>query len=334
MQNDFLVGDIGGTNVRFALAAEGRLHHCWHEKVRAFSSFEAALAAFQKSCAPVWVSKAVLAVAAPIEGDEVALTNANWTISTSALRARFGLSASLLNDFAAIARAVPYLQRPDGSSKQGETGGGELCCIGPSLPPRARAHIAVIGPGTGLGTAGLIWTPRGWWGLQSEGGHVTMPACTEEEEKILRILRRRWDHVSAERVLSGPGLLNLYEAICQLNGVAPHLTQPEQMTAALTVPHKDLHAALSCRAFDVFCSMLGTVAGNLALTLGALGGLHLAGGILRRFPDAVQNSSFRTRFEGKGRLQRYLQQIPTFLILHDSPALIGLANWPDPDRFG
>ena len=165
-----------------------------------------------------------------------------------------------------------------------------------------------------------------WIDLSGEGGHVTMAAATREESEILDILRIRWGHVSAERVLSGPGLANIYTALCTIHGVNAGPLEPEQITAAMANSSKTSNEQRLCTsAFNHFCAMLGTVAGNLALTLGAAGGVYIAGGILPRFVDALAASTFRERFEEKGRLAWFMKQIPTFLVL-EPVALSGLVH--------
>jgi glucokinase len=216
----------------------------------------------------------------------------------------------VLNDFEAIAMAAPYLAT------------NERMVIGPADLPTRRGPIALVGPGTGLGVAGLIPKSDGWIVVPTEGGHSTMVAATCEEGRVLDILRERWAHVSAERVLSGPGLENLYAALRFLDGAVPKPLSAREITAAM-VAGEDKY---SSRAFELFCRMLGTFAGNLALTFGATGGIYIAGGILLRFKKVFAASGFRARFEQKGRLSTYLQSIPTCLIVHPQPALVGLAT--------
>jgi glucokinase len=308
-----VIGDIGGTNARFAVAENGQYGEVRHVEVKKYPSLHDALTDYLKALPaarrPV---EAALDVAGPVVGDIVALTNLNWRFSISELKQSLGLSTlKVVNDFAAAAMAVPYLPA------QG------LFTVGPSWP-QAKGVVGVIGPGTGLGVGGLVPDGDRWLPWAGEGGHVTVPTLTAEEDAIVAVLRSRFDHVSAERVLSGAGLVNLYEALCAIKGVTPSRLSPADVTdraMAATDP-------LCVKAFDHFCAMLGTVAGDLALTLGATGGIYIAGGILLRFKEAFARSGFRTRFESKGRFNSYLGKIPTLLILEDSPALLGLANMP------
>jgi glucokinase len=217
----------------------------------------------------------------------------------------------VLNDFAAAASSIPYLPKAD------------CFAIGPDIAGM-KGPIGVIGPGTGLGVGALIPNGDRWTLIPGEGGHVSLPASSEIEDRILAVLRKRWAHVSAERVLSGAGLVNLYLALCEIDGVAAAPFTPADVT-----DHAIRGTDPVCvKAFKHFCDMLGTVAGDLALTLGATGGIYIAGGILLRFKEAFAASGFRARFENKGRFRDWLRTVPTPLILEESPALLGLANVP------
>jgi glucokinase len=160
--------------------------------------------------------------------------------------------------------------------------------------------------------------------VAGEGGHVTLPSVSKEEDAIIEVLRKRWSHVSAERVLSGAGLVNLYEALCTIDGSPARALTPADVTR-YAMAGTDLQCV---RAFSHFCAFLGSAAGDLALTFGATGGIYIAGGILLRFKEALASSSFRERFERKGRFAGMLAKIPTCLILEESPALLGLAHLP------
>jgi len=308
-----MVGDIGGTNARFALAERGRYGEIWQVRVADYPTIQEALAAYlaqlPNGMRPM---SGALAIAGPVAGDEVKLTNWTWSFSIARLRAALGLAQLVVvNDFAATAMAVPYLRD------------AERYLLGPG-EPAGGGPIGVIGPGTGLGMSALVPAGGGWTLLAGEGGHATMPAATDEESRILDFLRARREHVSAERVLSGAGLVNLYEALSALAGNAAAGLSPAEVTAR-ALAKSDPECV---RAFDTFCAMLGTVAGNLALTIGATGGIYIGGGILPRFKEALATSGFRARFEDKGRLGGYLRGIATHLVLHEEPALLGLANFP------
>ncbi|MBN8970167.1 MAG: glucokinase [Rhizobiales bacterium] len=308
-----LIADIGGTNARFAIAQNGGYSALEHVEVRRFASLHDAAAAYlAKLPSHLKPSEAVIDVAGPVLGDRVTLTNLGWSFSIEGLRQALGLTAlRVLNDFAAAAMAVPYLPAAD------------RFLIGPTCP-QVRGPIGVVGPGTGLGVGALVPASGKWVLVPGEGGHVTLPTSTPEEDAIAAILRTRWDHVSAERALSGAGLVNLYQAVCTIERITPQSLSPADVTDR-AVQGTD---PACVRAFGHFCAMLGTVAGDLALTIGATGGVYIAGGILPRFREAFAASGFRERFESKGRFRDLLRRIPSYLILEESPALIGLANMP------
>jgi glucokinase len=306
-----IIGDIGGTNARFAVAENGQYGDVQHVAVKKYASLHDALTEYLKGLPDhKRPTAAVIDVAGPVFGDKVALTNLSWQFSISELKQSLGLATlKVVNDFAAAAMSVPYLPKAD------------LFTVGPACPDASGA-IGVIGPGTGLGVGGLLPNAGHYLPWSGEGGHVTIPTVTAEEDDLIRVLRAKWGHVSAERVLSGAGLVNLYEAQCTIDGVAPATFSPADVTDH-AIKGSD---PICVKAFAHFCAMLGTVAGDLALTLGATGGVYIAGGILLRFKEAFAASSFRERFESKGRFNSFLAKIPTRLILEESPALLGLAN--------
>jgi glucokinase len=256
-----------------------------------------------------------LAVAAPVAGDEVVMTNRDWRIRGGALAERFGFEeAVLINDFVALAKAIPLIP-PAGQRK---IGNGRADPAAPS---------ALLGPGTGLGVAIMVQAPSGPIVLGSEGGHASFAPETEREVALARGLQWRHGHVSWERVLSGPGIAEIYEILAELEqGIGTSLA-PELVSA------RALQGAdrLAVEALQMFASLLGSFAGNLALTAGARGGIYLGGGILPQLADFLAGSNFRDRFEAKGRFADYLSTIPTTLILEDEPTLLGLSAtlWPD-----
>lgn len=303
-----LLADIGGTNTRLALLTpEGAQVHVQSLRNGDFRSLATLLYHYLSALPPeTRPERAALAVACPVHGDEVQLTNLNWTFSVAELGAHLALAPlHVINDFTAVALAVPRLQPGDWVP----IGGGT---------PVAGAPIGVLGPGTGLGVSGLVPSGGGWVALAGEGGHATLAAATAAEAEILDALRQRYGHVSAERALSGSGLVDLYRHFAA--APAP-IADPAQVTD-LALRGGDASAR---RALDFFFSFLGNVAGNLALTLGARGGVYLAGGILPRMAEALAASAFRERFVAKGRFRAYLEAIPTRLILAPCPAFKGLA---------
>ena len=309
-----LIGDIGGTNARFAIAQGGKYNQFKHVGTDQYPSLLDALSDYLKALPADKRSGlvGVLDVAGPVLGDRITMTNKAWSFSVNELKQGLGLaSLTVVNDFAATARAIPYLPRKD------------IFTVGPELPG-TKGNIAVIGPGTGLGMSALIPNGSDWVLVAGEGGHATLAASTPEEFAIVERLRKRWSHVSEERVLSGAGLVNLYEALCEIDGKEPRMLSPADVTRHAL----DKTDEACVRAFALFCGFLGSVAGDLALMVSAFGGVYIAGGILLRFKDAFAASTFRERFESKGRFSSMLAKMPTRLILEESPALIGLANMP------
>ncbi len=309
-----LIADIGGTNARFALVGEqGSAEDVKILPCAEFGGlFDIVRAYLAEVRPPVTPRSAAIAIASPVTGDTVAMTNLDWRFSIEDTRRELGLERlDVVNDFMAVALAVPHLKAADLMGLGGGT-------VAPDSP------CAVIGPGTGLGVAAVVPTPGGWVPLSTEGGHVTMAATEPREAEILAILRERFGHVSAERVLSGPGLVNLFEALSMLEGTAePERLEPVDVTGRAL----DGSSAVCREALDIFLAMLGTAAGNLALTLGARGGVYIAGGIVPRMADVLAMSAFRTRFEAKGRFREYLKEIPTAVVLNDHPALLGLGRF-------
>lgn len=306
-----LIADIGGTNARFAIAQDGRIEHLTVLPTGKYPSLQAAAHDFLAGLsAGLRVTRGAVDIAGPVTGDRVHLTNSGWSFSIAAAKTELGFDdLKVLNDFAAAALGIPLLS----ADEYVAVGDGRRVVDGP---------IGVIGPGTGLGVAGLVFADNRWVVLPGEGGHATMAAATREEAAILDILRDRFGHVSAERVLSGHGLQNLHHALATLRGVTADALTDHEITAAALAGTD----ALCTQVLDVFCEMLGTVAGNLAITLGCSGGVFLIGGILPRFVERFAASGFRTRFENKGRFADYMRAIPTYLVTHENPALLGLAG--------
>ena len=250
----------------------------------------------------------MLAVAGPVEAGRCVLTNCPWLIDATELRSTFGFAMlRMLNDFEATAFALPHLTTADVHP----LGGGQAV---PGAP------MAVLGPGTGLGVACLVPGSHGAAVIASEGGHVTLPATSPREDAVIDYLRRHFGHVSAERAVSGMGLENLCRAIAAIDGV----NLPERCAADITEGALLGTCETSRAALDLFCAMLGTVAGNVALTFGARGGVYIAGGIAPRIVSHLAQSEFRARFEAKGRFRNYLATIPTNVIVHPNATFAGL----------
>ncbi|MGC9163026.1 MAG: glucokinase [Thiomonas sp.] len=306
-----LLADIGGTNARFALhTAQGITPIATLASADFPTVQEAIVQALHRAGAPA-VRHAALAIATPVQGDTVRMTNHHWAFSIAALRQAMGWDTLLvLNDFTALALALPDI--PPEHLQQ--VGGGT---------PVARSPLALLGPGTGLGVSGLIPGPSGsWLPLAGEGGHVSFAPFDDTEIALWRYARARFGHVSAERLLSGPGLQLIHA----------WLGDPQHHDAASPSPAEITAHALSrsdsrcMQTVDLFCALLGTVAADLALTLGATGGVYIGGGIVPRLGPLFAQSRFRARFEDKGRFSGYLARIPVFVIHHPDPAFLGVAK--------
>jgi len=307
----WLVADVGATNARFGLVSPKRV--VLHTRTLAVADHPTIADAIttyfgERGALPI-PHEGAIAIASAVTGDRVAMTNHPWSFSISALKSQLGFHRlEVINDFTALALALPHLA----PEHRLQIGGGAAV---------AGAPIGVLGPGSGLGVSGLIPAAAGRIALAGEGGHVTMAPFTDRESSVLDRMRRHFDHVSAERILSGPGLVNLYNTLSALDGVpsrgytAAQITDPEIGTAD----------PVCAEATSLFCAMLGTMAGNLALTLGARGGIYIGGGIVPRLGQRFAQSPFRARFEAKGRFSEYLAAIPTWVVIHPLPAFLGCA---------
>jgi glucokinase len=308
-----VLGDIGATNARFALFANGVLGAVTSFEVAKFARFADVIAIFLKDrCREFRVKRALLAIAGPVKGERSVLTNSSWVIDTPELRAIFKLEARIFNDFEAVALSLPWLTPTD----LAPIGGGN---------PAAGAPKAVVGPGSGLGVACLIPRSEKPVVISSEGGHATLAATCEREDRIIGQLRQRFGHVSAERAVSGMGLENIYQAIAALDGV----DIPSRSAAEITKSALRSESQVAREALHVFCAFLGSFAGNVALTFGARGGVYVAGGISPRILDFLVRSQFRNRFEAKGRFQSYLETLPSYVITHPAAAFVGLKSLAD-----
>jgi glucokinase len=305
-----LLADIGGTNARFALMDGGEIGLVEHLRVADFATATDAIAAFLKSHGGPPVA-GVLGVAGPVQNNRCVITNSGWVIDGRDLEQVFAFrTVHVLNDFEALAWSLPALLPSD------------LFALGEQRPV-AGAPMLAVGPGTGFGAACFIPRDIAPFAVVTEGGHATLPATSEREERVIDQLRKRFGHVSIERALSGSGLENLYQALAAVDGVAV----PERDPAGITEAALDGSCAVSRAALDMFCSLLGAVAGNLALTFCAQGGVYVAGGIVPRFADRLAESDFRTEFESKGRYDSYLRKIPIHIITRQDASFIGLKTF-------
>ena len=305
-----LLADIGATHARFALETEpGVLQAVRVLKCNDFEGFLPLLQNYLQEHRDVKLQHAALALANPVEGDLVQMTNRDWSFSIEAVRRETGLHTLLVvNDFTALAMSLPGL----GVSERVQVGGGAGA---------ENSVIGVLGPGTGLGVSGLIPTADGFVTLGSEGGHVSFAPCDEREYIILKRAWLYWRHVSAERLISGPGMELIYQALAEHQGKLP-ANMAVQDILDQGLQHGD---PLCMETLEVFCGMLGGVAGDLAVTLGATGGIYIGGGIIPRMGEWFATSPFRARFEAKGRFSKYLAAIPTFVITTPNPAFQGVS---------
>ena len=304
-----LIADIGGTNARFAMVeGTGPIADERHLLVRDHPDPASAIETYLGDRR---VDEAVIAVATPVESDEIGFTNSPWTFSIQGLQRRLGLGRlAVINDFVAQALAMPHLGRDEVSLMGGGT----------AAPGRA---VGVLGAGTGLGVSALIPGRAGWTALPSEGGHVSFAPGNEREDRVLAALRARLGHVSNERLLSGQGLLNLAQALAAIDGMPLDAATPEEVTEAAR-----RGAAPACvEAVGLFSTLLGAAAGDLALTVGARGGVYVAGGVCMRLGPLFDRAAFRRRFVDKGRMGKYLEPIPAWLVLRDDTGLIGAAHY-------
>jgi glucokinase len=303
-----LVADIGGTNARFALAPLGSPGHAINEKhlaVNAYDSLAHAAEAYLRENAPGGgIRFGMVAVASPATDDQIKLTNSAWHFSLEETRRELGFDALYaINDFAANSWAITDLDERQFTSLGG-----------PRREPEGPGTFAVVGPGTGLGVGAILRWHGGSAVISSEGGHADFAPVSQEEVEIFAWLRRHYHRVSYERLLCGPGLLNIYHAI----GGSEAVTTPEQVTGG-----RD--DALAARAIKIFCEVLGSFAGNTALTFGAWGSVYLAGSLLKPMKEELLAGGFRARFDDKGRFSKELVKVPTLLVDEPALGLIGAA---------
>ena len=316
MADPVLLADIGGTNARFALADPGAERPLLEDSIRGFpvdafgSLAEAGRHYLEQTGATP--SRAVFAVAGRVEGDIARMTNHPWVVSRQRAMEALDLeSVQLVNDFVAQSMAVRLLRDED------------TCALG--APTRigmdgSDRTWAVIGPGTGLGVGALVSRDGQAWALATEGGHASFAPGTPEEIAILERLSGDFGRVSNERIVSGSGLVNLHRAISQIAGLDPGPMRPEDVTAGAEAGDRRC-----MRAVDVFCAVFGAIAGDLVLTMGAWGGVYLSGGMVPPLLRSLQHSGFRQRFEGKGRYAPAMARVPTIVVLHPQPGLLGAA---------
>nr|AGU09993.1 Glucokinase [uncultured organism] len=309
-----LLADIGGTNARFALErAAGRIEDIDTLACADYASLVDAVRAYLARHPAEQVHHAVIAIATAVDGDFIKMTNHCWEFSIREARDALGFETLLvLNDFAALAMSVPGLPEH------------ELVQVGGARGAPGGV-IGIVGAGTGLGVAGLVPSNGRWNVLQSEGGHMAFSPCDAREQAILAYCWTKWPHVSSERLVSGPGIATIHEALVHIDAASsPVLTPAQVVERAL-----DASDPLCVEALELFCGMLGTVAANVAVTFCARGGIYIGGGVVPRLKEWFARSRFRSCFENKGRYSSYLAQVPCYVIHSPYPALSGAAAMLD-----
>lgn len=308
-----LIGDLGGTNARFALVRSGTVVAEAVEVLacRNYENVDAAIKDYLKRAGVTETQHACLAVAATLTPDtQVKMTNNHWRFDGETLRQQFGWDVcKIINDYTAMALGVPHL------------GVDKLITVC-AAPGNTRRPRLVIGPGTGLGVSALVPSGGGWVPLMTEGGHVDFAPTDDTEMAVLNILKASFGHVSVERLVSGQGLLNLYKAHARIQSVPAILSTPEQITEAAL----DSSSPLARQVLNHFCEILGRVAGNAVLTLGSTGGVYLCGGILPHLIDFFLQSPFQKAFVDKGRMQPMLESTPVYIVTEDYTGLLGAAE--------
>ncbi|MAE02991.1 MAG: glucokinase [Porticoccaceae bacterium] len=313
-----LVADIGGTNARFSalldngsLESDYEFHHSVEEYPRFADLIDGLLA--EIAAATGWSNaptNVCFAVACPADSEEITFTNSHWQFTKTQLQQLLGCETlSVINDFEAVAHGITELDDTD----LVKVGGADAVQTKP---------IGILGAGTGLGVAGLVQHADGYHVIDTEGGHADYAPIDDIQSAVVNCLRERYGRVSLERLLSGKGILNIYTALCSIEAVEAEFSRPADVVAA-ALAGTDSRAL---QTLDMFCEGMGSAAGNLALTLGAKGGVYIAGGVIPRFQEFFINSGFRSKFEDKGRFVSYLQPIPVFIVVRGNLGLLGAAK--------
>ena len=305
------VADVGGTNIRVARVTESGVADIKKYMCNDFASIDLAIGQYFSDMAQHTFTQGCIAIACPVLGDQVEMTNHSWAFSQNALRSQLKLDALyVINDFTAVAHSLPVL-----SDEQ-------VVQIGEGTA-KANGNIAVFGPGTGLGVEHITMTSSGWQTLDGEGGHVDFAPVDETDVIVWRHLQATFGRASAEEVMSGRGIHNIYTALANNAGEPVTFADPAQITeAAIAGTCKIAEATLT-----QFCRIMGSFAGNLALNMATTGGIFIGGGIANRFPEFIKNSDFRARFEAKGQMKHYVKDIPTYLIAEPDHGLLGAAAY-------
>ncbi len=301
------VADVGGTNIRLALVENGRIAKIEKYLCANFDTIADAILHFQKNNVESAFTAGCIAIACPVNDDMVKMTNHTWVFSKTALKEHLGLEELyIINDFTAVAHSLPTLNH----NQVIQVGKGHA---------KENGNIAVFGPGTGLGVEHLTWTSSGWQTLDGEGGHVDFAPVDESDVIVWRYLQNKLSRASAEEVLSGRGIVNIYNAFCEHHSQTPRFTSPAEITDA------GLRSADEIASMTIaqFCKVMGSFAGNLALNLCTTGGIFIGGGVISHLGDYFLKSEFRSRFEAKGDFAYYVKTIPTYLINEPDHGLLG-----------
>ncbi|MBC3764579.1 glucokinase [Neptunicella marina] len=305
------VADVGGTNIRLAREVNGKLADIKKYLCKDFADIADVIKLYCDSLPEYHFVAGCIAIACPVNGDFIKMTNHDWQFSIEITRKQLGLEHLLvINDYTAISMSLPVLN----DEQKVKIGGGE---------PTEGQPMAVFGAGTGLGVGHLIPVTEGWKPIPGEGGHVDFAPIDDTDLAIWQYLRKKHGHVSAEQLISGPGLLQIYHALAALNQVTPTCASPAEVTEQALSGN----CAVCEQTLTQFCKVMGSFAGNIALNMGTFGGVYIAGGIAQRFVDFVLNSEFRARFEDKGRFKPYMQAIPVYLITEADHGLMGAAAY-------
>jgi glucokinase len=316
-----LLGDIGGTNARFTILENENAQpvEVFTVKTAEYASIDDAIQDAVYAKTSLRPRSAILAVAGPVEADEIPLTNCHWVVKPRVMIGGLGLAeVMVINDFEAQALAIAALA----SDERKRLGPHEV---------ESHASRIVLGPGTGLGVAGLVYAQGQWVPVPGEGGHIDLGPRSERDSQIFPHIEKIGGRVSAEQILCGRGIVHLYKAICIADGIEPRFDDPADITSqALNKSNEQCVETLS-----LFITYLGRVAGDVALLFMARGGVYLAGGISQKIIDALEGPEFRAAFEDKAPHNELMSSIPSFVVTHPQAALAGLANYArSPKSFG
>ena len=306
-----LIADVGGTNIRLATVTDDGITDIEKFQCVEFVSIQAAIEHYFSERKDKTFTSACIAIAGPVNQEVIKFSNNDWAFTRSGLQNNLGLEhLFVINDFTAVAHSLPVLKEE------------QIIQIGTGTPVQ-NGNVAVFGPGTGLGVEHITQTTSGWQTLDGEGGHVDFAPVDETDVIIWRYLQTQYGRASAEEVMSGRGIVNVYKALAQADGVEPIYNE----AALITESALNKQCPICEKTLAQFCAIMGGFAGNLAMNLATTGGVFIGGGIASRFVDFLQESDFRSRFEAKGQMAHYIKDIPTYLINEPDHGLLGAAAY-------